>query len=185
MAISAILCLKNYLKQSGGFDKLGSRAPAKESGAGEEKTSTEKDHMNIPLTIPDPAKAKAYFEDKVSFTTGPVEVEHMIKAGADINVVDVRAVEDYEKGHVPGAINLPKERWSMLEGLHRDKINILYCYTHVCHLAANAAVEFARSGFPVMEMDGGFEAWKDNDLDVERDTVNRLKRTTARLLHKQ
>jgi rhodanese-related sulfurtransferase len=83
-------------------------------------------------------------------------------------VVDVRAEEDYEKGHVPGAINLPQERWDTFEGLSRDKLNVLYCYSHVWHLAATAAVQFADRGFSVMEMDGGFEAWKENDLKVEK-----------------
>jgi rhodanese-related sulfurtransferase len=70
-------------------------------------------------------------------------------------------------------------------GLSRDKTNILYCYTQNCHLAANAAVAFAAKGFPVMETDGGFEAWKESDLDIEREPVNRLKRAGERLLHRR
>jgi hypothetical protein len=35
-------------------------------------------------------------------------------------------------------------------------------------LAANAALEFASRGFPVMELEGGFEAWKENELEVEK-----------------
>src|SRR5947209_6418824 len=113
--------------------------------------------MNIQLQIHDPAKAKAYFEDKLAFSTGPVELDHMIKDGANINVVDVRAAEDFDKAHIPGAINLPREKWGTMEGLQKDKVNVLYCYTQVCHLAATAAVQFAARGYPVMEMDGGFE----------------------------
>ena len=131
--------------------------------------------MQSQIKIVDPAKAKAYFQDKLDFTTGPVELSRMLKEGALINVVDVREAEDFEKGHIPGSINLPRERWNSLEGLTRDRTNILVCYTQQCHLAATAAVHFAEQGYPVMEMDGGFEAWKDNDLDVEAETVNRLK----------
>ncbi|HEV2327154.1 MAG TPA: rhodanese-like domain-containing protein [Verrucomicrobiae bacterium] len=54
----------------------------------------------------DGAKAKEYFESKIAFTVGPVELARMLKAG-NIVVVDVREAEDYEKGHIPGAINLP------------------------------------------------------------------------------
>jgi rhodanese-related sulfurtransferase len=126
--------------------------------------------------IPDPAKARAYFEDKMAFTTGPIELERMIRSGENnINVVDVRESEDFAKGHVPGAINLPHQKWESLEGLQKNKTNILYCYTQTCHLAANACRLFASKGYPVMEMDGGFKAWKDYDLDVEREPVNRLK----------
>src|SRR5688572_1778954 len=115
----------------------------------------------------DPAKAQQYFADKMAFTTGPVEVSHQLE-NQNIVVVDVREEEDYRQGHVPGAINLPQERWESCEGLQKDKLNVLYCYAHVCHLAATAAVEFASKGFSVMEMDGGWEAWKENDLKVEK-----------------
>ena len=116
----------------------------------------------------DPAKAKEFFLDKITFTTGPVELNHAIEQSADIVVVDVREEEDYQKGHIPGAINLPQERWDSYEGLSKEKLNVLYCYTGVCHLGATAAAQFAGAGFSVMEMDGGFEAWKENDLKVDK-----------------
>ena len=124
--------------------------------------------MNMKQTMPDPAKARAYFENKLNFTTGPMEVDHLLKDHENINVIDVRAAEDYEKGHVPGAINLPKERWQTFEGLSKDKTNILYCYSTVCHLAATAAYQFAGQGYPVKEMDGGFDEWKDFGLEIEK-----------------
>src|SRR5919201_127749 len=117
--------------------------------------------MATKLMIQDPKKAKEYFEDKMAFTTGPVELERMMKQGEPINIVDVRAADDYAEGHIPGAINLPKDKWATLEGLRKDKINVLYCYSLVCHLAATAAVEFASKGYPVMELEGGFKWWKD------------------------
>jgi rhodanese-related sulfurtransferase len=130
-------------------------------------------------TIPqvqDPAKARAYFESKLAFTTGPMELDQMIRSGENnITVVDVREAEDFAKDHVPGAINLPKEKWESLQGLQKNKTNIVYCYTQTCHLAAKACQFFASKGYPVMEVEGGFKAWKDYDLDIEREPVNRLK----------
>jgi rhodanese-related sulfurtransferase len=115
----------------------------------------------------DPEKARQFFADKMAFTTGPVELARNVKQGADIVVVDVREAEDYKKGHIPGAVNLPHDKWNIREGLQKNALNVLYCYSHVCHLAATAAVEFAADGYSVMEMDGGFEAWKENDLEIE------------------
>jgi rhodanese-related sulfurtransferase len=119
------------------------------------------------MRFPDPAKAKESFDQKMTFTTGPVELNRMLK-DENVNVVGVRAAEDFAKGHVPAAANLPKEKWDAAEGLKKDKINVLYCYAEQCHLAANATLEFASGGFPAMEIEGGFEAWKENDLDVEK-----------------
>ena len=116
----------------------------------------------------DPARAKAFFEQKVAFTTGPVELEHAIKAHENTVIVDVREAEDYGKAHVPGAINLPKGSWQNPEGLQKNRPNIVYCYTQQCHLAANACVAFASQGYPVLEMEGGFEAWMENDLETEK-----------------
>ena len=115
----------------------------------------------------DTTRAKEFFEAKMAFTTGPVELERMMKAG-EVNIVDVRAAEDYAEGHIPGAINLPKDRWSTLSGLRKDKTNVLYCYSMVCHLAATAAVEFSGKGYPVMELDGGWRWWKEDGFDVEK-----------------
>src|SRR6266446_1419485 len=132
--------------------------------------------------IHDPAKAKAYFEEKLAFTTGPVELDRWIKARENnLVVVDVRATEDFEKGHIPGAVNLPKDRWDTLQGLIRDKTNVVYCYTQQCHLAANACVRFAGRGYPVMELEGGFEGWKENDLDIEEESAHRFKTSGERL----
>jgi rhodanese-related sulfurtransferase len=129
------------------------------------------------IRIHDPAKAKAYFEAKLAFTTGPVELERMIKSGDNhINVVDVREAEDYDKGHIPGAINLPRQKWETLEGLSKDKANIVYCYTQQCHLGANACLHFASKGYPVMELEGGFEAWKENELDIDQQPANRFRK---------
>jgi rhodanese-related sulfurtransferase len=134
---------------------------------------------NMQLTktrIHDPARARAYFEDKLAFTTGPVELDRWIKTGEDnFVVVDVREAEDFAKGHIPGAINLPREQWEHPQGLSRDKTNVVYCYNQQCHLAANACVRFSAQGYPVMELDGGFENWKENELDVEEASTNRWK----------
>jgi len=118
--------------------------------------------------LPDPQGAREYFGRKIRYTTGPVELNHMIESDEDIVVVDVREAEDYQKAHIPGSINLPRDRWPSFEGLRKDRTNVLLCYSHVCHLAAKAGYEFAGAGYPVMEMDGGFEAWREHGLKMER-----------------
>ena len=135
--------------------------------------------MPTELRKNDPAKAQEYFADKMAFTTGPVELSWNLERGTDLVVVDVRAAEDYRKGHVPDAVNLPQDQWKTCAGLRKDAVNVLYCYSHVCHLAATAAVEFARQGYPVMEMDGGFAAWKENDLEIETESPGSPRQATV------
>jgi len=114
----------------------------------------------------DPLKALQFFEDKMAFTTGPIELSHALNEKQDVVLVDVRAAEDFEQGHISGAVSLPRGKWSTPSGLRKDKLNVIYCYSHVCHLGAAACVELARQGFPVMEMDGGFLVWTKNNLPI-------------------
>jgi len=119
------------------------------------------------ITMVDTRKAADYFEAKLEFTAGPAELNSMIERGEPINIVDVRTPEDYRKGHIPNSINLPKEKWSTFEGLSRDRANVVYCYNEQCHLAASGCKLFAENGFPVIELEGGIDAWKQYKLPVE------------------
>ncbi len=129
-----------------------------------------------------PASAKKYFEDKLAFTTGPVELDRWIESGEDnLVIVDVRAPEDFAKGHIPGAINVPKDQWHDPLGLNKNKTNVVYCYTQQCHLAANACARFSAMDYPVMELEGGFDAWRQMELAIEQTPAPRFKSATAQL----
>ena len=105
-------------------------------------------------------RAKDYFESRLAFTTGVHELEVLVQQGArDAIVVDVRFPSDYVKGHVPGAINLPKGKWQNPRGLRKDATIYVYCYDQTCHMAAEAALELTRQGYKVVEVEGGWERW--------------------------
>ena len=117
----------------------------------------------------DPHQAREYFAQKLLYTTGPYELDGQIRRKERITVVDVRRLEDFRAGHIPGAISLPQGRWHTLAGLSKDRTTVLYCYSQTCKLGAAAAVEFASAGYPVVEMEGGFQAWQDSGMEVERE----------------
>ncbi len=112
-------------------------------------------------------KAVEFFEQKLEFTTGPVELKGMLDRGEAVTVVDVRAPEDYAKGHIPGAVNLSREKWDRPEGVSHEHENVVYCYSQQCHLAAKAALELARHDIKVVELEGGFDTWKGHGFPVE------------------
>jgi len=104
--------------------------------------------------------AQRHFAARNAFTTGPHELVGMIDRKEDIVIVDVRFPTDYAAGHVPGAVNLPKGKWTQPRGLRKDALHYVYCYDQTCHLAAEAAVELTRQGYKVVEVEGGFDRWQ-------------------------
>ena len=53
----------------------------------------------------DPVRARKYFEDKLSFTMGPVELSEAMK-GRGVRVIDVRAKKDFDKEHIRGSVSV-------------------------------------------------------------------------------
>ncbi|HUX80630.1 MAG TPA: rhodanese-like domain-containing protein [Alphaproteobacteria bacterium] len=126
--------------------------------------------------LQDSKKAEEFFAAELDFKTNPYGVNRMIEEKSkDIIIADVRSAEDYAKGHIPGAINIPYEKYNgfngsetKFPGLSKEKINIVYCYKHLCNLAQKAAKVFASNGYPVKEMVGGFEEWESDKYSIEK-----------------
>ena len=110
--------------------------------------------------------AEGFFAEKLAFTLGPVELKKML-AEKKVKLIDVRRKEDFDEEHIPEAISIPKEELkNRLSELSTDDVHVLYCYNQQCHLAASAALTLAKNSYPVMELEGGFQTWKD-DFDFE------------------
>ncbi len=121
------------------------------------------------------ARAEAYFQDRLDFTTGTHELDVLIKdpdPRADFQIVDVRFPDDFAKERIPGAINLPMAKWDnrryLEANLRKDATIYLYCYTPTCHLAAQAAKKLAAAGYRAVEVEGGWQSWVQSGYDVER-----------------
>ncbi|MCP1726578.1 rhodanese-related sulfurtransferase [Natronospira proteinivora] len=122
--------------------------------------------------------ARRFFEDRIAFTTGTHELSLLLDGEADSDsyqVLDVRFPEDYAKGHVPSAINLPMPKWEnkrhIEKHLKKDATLYLYCYTATCHLAAQAALKLISLGYRVVEVEGGWEDWVEHGFSVETKVV--------------
>ncbi len=60
---------------------------------------------------------------------GLEQLKEKLDAGADIVIVDVRSKEDFDGGHIPGAVSIPwqQEMEAHYTELPRDKETITYC----------------------------------------------------------
>ncbi|MBP5059384.1 rhodanese-like domain-containing protein, partial [Pseudomonas chlororaphis] len=98
------------------------------------------------------AIALMHFSNRLTFETDCSDVFGSQEAGeVDFVLLDVRGPLAFERGHVPGAINLPgrlidAER---LAGYSRDTLFVVYCAGPHCNGANKAAVRLAALGYPV------------------------------------
>jgi rhodanese-related sulfurtransferase len=125
--------------------------------------------------IQDTEKVAHYFENELDATITPVSLKRAMDNKERYVIVDVCNEKDYKTGHIPGAINIPmkkgnkfKDQKKSFPGLIKDGINYVYCYALVCDLSSIAAKKFASLGYPVKELKGGFEAWKEHGFKIEK-----------------
>jgi len=86
----------------------------------------------------------------------------------EVTVLDVRPPEEYEAGHIAGALSLPLEELeSRLSELPRDQRVVAYCRGPYCVLAVKA-VEMLRShGFEAFRLEDGVPDWRARGGKVE------------------
>jgi rhodanese-related sulfurtransferase len=76
-----------------------------------------------------------------------------------VTVLDVRTPEEYERGHLPRAININVQSRHFEEGIDSlDNTDIVAVYCRDGSRSKTAAAILARYGFVVFELDEGIEA---------------------------
>jgi rhodanese-related sulfurtransferase len=113
-----------------------------------------------------------FFAHKLNCETDCSDVYADIKAKSNHYVLlDVRAVEAFDKSHAITAINLPHSDINTESLAHYDKETtfVVYCWGPGCNGAAKAAFKISALGYEVKEMLGGIHYWE----DFERYPVNR------------
>lgn len=120
-----------------------------------------------------PADAAVHFAARLSFETDVSDVHADLHAGhLGLVVVDSRSQESWDQGHLPGALHLPTaeiaERAAVLVPL--DVVVVTYCWGPGCNGATRAALAFARLGYRVKEMIGGYEYWVREGFPVQTPT---------------
>ncbi|MFG1911033.1 rhodanese-like domain-containing protein [Kribbella sp. NPDC048928] len=110
-----------------------------------------------------PDAAVAHFAGRLSFEVDAADVAADIGAGATGWVlIDSRSQASWDQGHLPGAIHLPHPditEQTAAEVVPPGSTVVTYCWGPGCNGATQAALGFAKLGYPVKEMIGGFEYW--------------------------
>lgn len=107
---------------------------------------------------------------KVKDSLEPVPAAELLERvrGGEVTVLDVRPVEEYESGHVPGAVNIPLDELEKhLDQLDPDQEVVAYCRGPHCVLAFDAVAKLREQGLKARRLDGGLPEWRLKGLPVE------------------
>src|SRR5438034_6193385 len=98
----------------------------------------------------------------------PVRARELIESG-DPLIVDVREQDEWDEGHVPGAIHIPRGHLeSRIERAAPDPSRPVLLYCSAGNRSAFAAKTLAELGYDdVVSLAGGFTDWKRNGFPVE------------------
>ncbi|MCK5362751.1 MAG: rhodanese-like domain-containing protein, partial [Gammaproteobacteria bacterium] len=110
-----------------------------------------------------------YFNDRDNLEA--VSRQELLRRSEDglVTVLDVRPSDEYEVGHIPGALNVPLEELEQhLATLPKEQEVIAYCRGEYCVLAFEAVAELRKKGFTARRLEEGYPEWKAAGLPVER-----------------
>lgn len=99
----------------------------------------------------------------------PVDRKSLLKRvrRGEVVVLDVRPPEEYQAGHIPGALSIPlKDLKDRLSELPRDQEIVAYCRGPYCVLAVQAVEMLRNNGFRVVRLEDGVPDWRAQGLPV-------------------
>lgn len=82
------------------------------------------------------------------------DFEKLLAAGTDLNLLDVRARDAFQMGHIAGAVNVPlDELQEKVKDLQQGAAYYIVCYSG--NFSAMAAEFLTRNGFTASNIQGG------------------------------
>jgi len=122
-------------------------------------------------TSADPAALAAYFDARLHAETDASDVYAAQKAGEAFVLVDVRGDEAWAQGRAAGAIHMHYSEIATRAPLEIPAGTpvVVYCWSPGCNAGQKGALEFAKIGYGVREMIGGFEYWAREGYPVVND----------------
>lgn len=112
------------------------------------------------------AQAGAQASAKINTKITPADYQAKFSAGADHLLLDVRTPEEFNSGHIPGAVNISVDQLAQrLSEVPQDKPVVLYCRSG--NRSNQAAQILDRAGYTQIYDLGGIVTWQQQGYPVE------------------
>ena len=123
------------------------------------------------LTAPSTDLLVAHFAAKLTFERDPSDVHAAQESGDAFVLIDSRGDAAWAQGRIVGALHLPTAQIAARapDEISLDMPVVTYCWGPGCNGSTRAALAFAKLGFRVTEMIGGFEYWAREGYPIEND----------------
>lgn len=100
----------------------------------------------------------------------PVDQDQLLQRAQEgaVTLLDVRPEDEFQSGHLPGAISVPLSNLrETLKELPGDREIVAYCRGPYCVLAVEAVQTLRSAGFQAVRLEEGVADWKSRGLSVE------------------
>src|SRR5512146_3109568 len=98
------------------------------------------------------------------------ELRQLVRDG-DVTVVDVRPAEEYEAGHIPGALSVPvSELKKRLREIPKGREVIAYCRGRYCVYSLEAVTLLRKHGYRARRANEGLPDWRAAGLPMASGT---------------
>lgn len=123
------------------------------------------------ITPPSTALLIAHFAGKLAYETDASDVHADQEGGVDFVLIDSRGKAAWTQGRIVGAVHMPTSQIAAraLDEIAQGIAVVTYCWGPGCNGSTRAALEFAKLGYQVKEMIGGYEYWAREGYPVEDD----------------
>ncbi|MGE0352835.1 MAG: rhodanese-like domain-containing protein, partial [Gemmatimonadales bacterium] len=94
------------------------------------------------------------------------DLKRLLDQNQDLILVNVLSRKEFEKDHIPGSHNIPKDEKDFVQQVEKlagtkDRHIVVYCASKDCQASPTAAKKLTDAGFRnVTDFEGGMAEWK-------------------------
>jgi rhodanese-related sulfurtransferase len=129
------------------------------------------------------ALLRSFFEASDQGAPEPVTIRELLKRveSGDVTLIDVRPADEFEAGHLPGAVSVPlAELEKRLKEIPRQRQVIAYCRGPYCVLSRQAVILMKKRGIRAVRLADGVMDGRRAGVSIEAGPQNASRAAAAR-----